>query len=275
MIELTTCLRSTLVLSNDAVRKLRPLSDVSLTISSRTDTGVHALSNSAHFDLQRRNNKPPFSEDVLVDALNFHLRQEPIRVNCAYRVPEGFHARFRATSRTYVYRLAAGVTRPSQLPLADLRLCWGLCNTELNVGAMREAASLLVGTHNFSSFRALNSETPFKDPVKTLDLVLLEPGEAFAHRHFHREIRFWELTFKSRSFLYKQVRRMTGALVAVGQGKLSISQLEKLLEAQDSLAYPQNLTAPPQGLFLTQVEYQQQGEMLQLSSRVLNAPAAH
>ncbi|XP_046881207.1 tRNA pseudouridine synthase-like 1 isoform X2 [Hypomesus transpacificus] len=242
----------------DAVRKLRPLSDVSLTISSRTDTGVHALSNSAHFDLQRRNNKPPFSEDVLVDALNFHLRQEPIRVNCAYRVPEGFHARFRATSRTYVYRLAAGVTRPSQLPLADLRLCWGLCNTELNVGAMREAASLLVGTHNFSSFRALNSETPFKDPVKTLDLVLLEPGEAFAHRHFHREIRFWELTFKSRSFLYKQVRRMTGALVAVGQGKLSISQLEKLLEAQDSLAYPQNLTAPPQGLFLTQVEYQQQ-----------------
>ena len=72
-----------------------------------------------------------------------------------------------------------------------------------------------------------------------------------------------------------QVRRMTGALVAVGQGKLSISQLEKLLEAQDSLAYPQNLTAPPQGLFLTQVEYQQQGEMLQLSSRVLNAPAAH
>ncbi|XP_067100052.1 tRNA pseudouridine synthase-like 1 [Osmerus mordax] len=242
----------------DAVRKLRPLSDVSLTISSRTDTGVHALSNSAHFDLQRRNNKPPFSEDVLVDALNFHLRQEPIRVSCAYRVPEGFHARFRATSRTYVYRLAAGVTRPSQLPLVDLRLCWGLCNTELNVGAMREAASLLVGTHNFSSFRALNSETPFKDPVKTLDLALLEPGEAFAHRHFHREIQFWELTFKSRSFLYKQVRRMTGALVAVGQGKLSVSQLEKLLEAQDSLAYPQNLTAPPQGLFLTQVEYQQQ-----------------
>ncbi|XP_062317686.1 tRNA pseudouridine synthase-like 1 [Osmerus eperlanus] len=242
----------------DAVRKLHPLDAVSLTISSRTDTGVHALSNSAHFDLQRRNNKPPFSEDVLVDALNFHLRQEPIRVSCAYRVPEGFHARFRATSRTYVYRLAAGVTRPSQLPLADLRLCWGLCNTELNVGAMCEAASLLVGTHNFSSFRALNSETPSKDPVKTLDLALLEPGEAFAHRHFHREIQFWELTFKSRSFLYKQVRRMTGDLVAVGQGKLSVSQLEKLLEAQDSLAYPQNLTAPPQGLFLTQVEYQQQ-----------------
>ncbi|CAB1315639.1 unnamed protein product, partial [Coregonus sp. 'balchen'] len=148
----------------------------------------------------------------------------------AYRVPGGFHARFRAVSRT-----------------------------DLDVGAMRDAAALLVGTHNFSSFRALNSETPFKDPVKTLDKASLDLGDAFVHRHFHRDIQFWELTFKSRSFLYKQVRRMTGALVAVGQGQMSVSGVKELLEAQDSQAYPHNLTSPPEGLFLTRVEYHRSG----------------
>ncbi|XP_052330189.1 tRNA pseudouridine synthase-like 1 isoform X4 [Oncorhynchus keta] len=194
----------------DAVRCLRPVNEVSLSISSRTDTGVHALGNSAHFDLQRQNGKPPFAEEVLVDALNFHLRPEPI--------------------------------------------------SDLDVGAMRNAASLLVGTHNFSSFRALNSETPFKDPVKTLEKVGLELGDAFVHKHFHRDIQFWELTFKSRSFLYKQVRRMTGALVAVGQGQMSVSGVKELLEAQDSQAYPHNLTSPPEGLFLTRVEYHRSGQ---------------
>ncbi|XP_041747806.1 tRNA pseudouridine synthase-like 1 isoform X5 [Coregonus clupeaformis] len=182
----------------DAVRSLKPENEISLSISSRTDTGVHALGNSAHFDLQRQNGKPPFSEEVLVDALNFHLRPEPIRITRAYRVPGGFHARFRAVSRTYVYRLAAGVTHHSCTPLTDANLCWGLR---------------------------------------------------------HTDIQFWELTFKSRSFLYKQVRRMTGALVAVGQGQMSVSGVKELLEAQDSQAYPHNLTSPPEGLFLTRVEY--------------------
>ncbi|XP_071750585.1 tRNA pseudouridine synthase-like 1 [Centroberyx gerrardi] len=239
----------------DAIRSLKPLNPVSLSISSRTDSGVHALSNSAHFDLQRRNDKPPFAEDVLVQALNFHLKTEQIRITRAYRVPGDFHARFGARSRTYVYRIALGVSHHHQLPLTDCSLCWSLRNTELDVGAMRQAAGLLVGTHDFSSFRAFSSDMPFKNPVKTLDVARIEPGSAFAHTHFHREIQLWELTFKSRSFLYKQVRRMTGALVAVGQGQLSVPQLKELVEARDSLAYPQGLVAPAHGLFLTRVDY--------------------
>ncbi|KAL1007799.1 hypothetical protein UPYG_G00091740 [Umbra pygmaea] len=239
----------------EAVRRLKPVNVVSLYISSRTDTGVHALGNSAHFDLQRQNGKTPFAEDVLVNALNFHLRPEPIRVTRAYRVSDVFHARFQAVARTYVYRLVTGVHHPSSMPLTDANLCWVLRHDGLDVGAMCDAAALLVGTHNFSSFRALNSEAAFKDPVKTLDRASMEPGNAFVHRHFHRDIQFWELTFKSRSFLYKQVRRMTGALVAVGQGKMSVSGVKELLEVQDSKAYPQNFTAPPDGLFLTRVDY--------------------
>ncbi|XP_010862921.2 tRNA pseudouridine synthase-like 1 isoform X2 [Esox lucius] len=239
----------------EAVRRLRPANAISLHVSSRTDTGVHAICNSAHFDLQRQNGKPPLAEEVLVDALNFHLRPESIRVTHAHRVHGAFHARFQAVSRTYVYRLAMGIRHHSCMPLTEDKLCWGIRSVDLDIGAMRDAAALLVGTHNFSSFRALNSETPYKDPVKTLDRASLEPGDAFVRRHFHRGIQFWELTFRSRSFLYKQVRRMTGALVAVGQGKMSVYGVKELLEAQDSLAYPQNLTAPPDGLFLARVDY--------------------
>ncbi|XP_071349345.1 tRNA pseudouridine synthase-like 1 isoform X2 [Trachinotus anak] len=230
----------------DAIRRLKPLNPVSLFVSSRTDTGVHALSNSAHFDLQRKNNKLPFTEDTLVEALNFHLRTEQIRITRAHRVPDDFHARFHAQSRTYVYRIALGISHGSLLPLTDHNLCWNIRNTELDMGAMRKAAALLVGTHNFSSFRAVSSDLPFKNPVKTLDVADIQPG---------RDIPIWELTFRSRSFLYRQVRRMTGALVAVGQGQLSVPQLKDILEAQDSLAYPQGLAAPAHGLFLTRVDY--------------------
>ncbi|KAM7401865.1 hypothetical protein PAMP_017142 [Pampus punctatissimus] len=248
-----------------AIRGLKPLNPVSLSISSRTDAGVHALSNSAHFDLQRRTNKPPFTGDVVVKALNFHLGTEQIRITSAHRVPDDFHARFCALSRTYVYRIALGVTHSSQLPLTENNVCWSLYRKELDVGAMLKAASLFVGTHDFSSFRAISSDMSSKSPVKTLDMVNIQPGSSFAHAHFHREIPLWELTFKSRSFLYKQVRRMTGALVAVGQGRLSIPQLKEIMEARDSLAYPQGLAAPAHGLFLTRVDYRESD--LQLSQQ--------
>ncbi|KAK9529274.1 hypothetical protein VZT92_013380 [Zoarces viviparus] len=249
----------------DAIRRLRPINPVSLSVSSRTDTGVHALSNSAHFDLQRMNDKPPFTEDVLVEALNFHLKAEQIRITRAHRVPDDFHARFRARSRTYVYRIALGISHHSLLPLTERDLCWNLRNQTLDVEAMREAAALLVGTQDFSSFRAVNSDIHFKSPVKTLNVASVQPGSSFVHAHFHREIPFWELTFTSRSFLYKQVRRMTGALVAVGRGQLSVPQLQEILEARDSLAYPQGLAAPANGLFLTRVDYRETD--LQLSQQ--------
>ncbi|XP_007575028.1 PREDICTED: tRNA pseudouridine synthase-like 1 isoform X3 [Poecilia mexicana] len=191
----------------EAIKRLKPVNPVSLSVSSRTDAGVHALSNSAHFDLQRKNDKPPFTADVLVEALNFNLKEQQIR--------------------------------------------------ELDIDAMHEAAALLVGTHDFSSFRAVNSDLPFKNPVKTVDVVTIQPGSSFAHSHFHRRLQFWELTFKSQSFLYKQVRRMTGVLVAAGQGRLSVSQVKQILDARDTLAFPHDVAAPAYGLFLKSVDYKE------------------
>ncbi|CAF94488.1 unnamed protein product, partial [Tetraodon nigroviridis] len=180
-------------------------------------------------------------------------------VTHAYCVADNFHARFCAQSRTYVYRVALGICRKSPVPLPEHGFCWNLRDTELDVGGMCEAAALLVGVHDFSSFRAVNSDLPFKNPVKRLDAATIQTGVSFAQVHYHRVIPFLELIFTSRSFLYKQVRRMTGALVAVGQGRLSVAQLKEVLEARDSLAYPQGLTAPAHGLFLTRVDYTQTG----------------
>ncbi|XP_062842952.1 tRNA pseudouridine synthase-like 1 [Trichomycterus rosablanca] len=239
----------------NAVRRLKPVNEVLVSISSRTDTGVHALCNSAHVDIQRRGDKPPFTEQVLTDALNFLLKPEPIRITRAYRVRSDFHARYRALSRTYVYRLTTGIRHPSELPVTEKDLCWTLGDMELDISAMKKAAAVLMGTHDFSTFRALSSDAPFKNPVKTMEVVQMQPGLSFSQRHFHRDVQFWELTFQSRSFLYKQVRRMVGALVAVGRGKLSVAQIQVLLDARDSTAYPQNIAAPACGLFLINVEY--------------------
>ncbi|XP_029434261.1 tRNA pseudouridine synthase-like 1 isoform X6 [Rhinatrema bivittatum] len=181
-----------------AAQKLKPVSPIKFSISSRTDSGVHALCNSAHADVQRAEGKPPFTEEVLVSALNYHLRPEPISVLKAFRVPSNFNARYRALSRTYVYRLVTGCSHQSQLPVFDRNLCWAVRGGELQ---------------------------------------------------------FWELTFSSRSFLYKQVRRMTGILVAVGRGRLMAHHVKEILETRDPLAFPENVIAPPDGLFLKHVEY--------------------
>ncbi|XP_067329114.1 tRNA pseudouridine synthase-like 1 isoform X2 [Anolis sagrei] len=182
-----------------AAEKLRPLVPIKFVISSRTDAGVHALCNTAHIDVERSGGKPPFSESVLVQALNRNLKPEPIRVLGARRVSDTFHARFSALSRTYVYRVATGCSWPSELlPVFEQNLCW-----------------------------------------------VTQRGE----------LKFWELEFTSRSFLYKQVRRMAGVLVAVGQHRLDPEHVKKLLEIRDLMAYPSSTMAPACGLFLKNVEY--------------------
>uniref|UniRef100_A0A4W3GT01 tRNA pseudouridine synthase n=1 Tax=Callorhinchus milii TaxID=7868 RepID=A0A4W3GT01_CALMI len=126
---------------------------------------------------------------------------------------------------------------------------------------MEEAAQVLLGTHDFSTFRSLNDETHFRSPVKTLLRADVTPGVSMSAQHdFHRHLEFWEITFRSRSFLYKQVRRLTGALVMVGQGRLTPRHIKELLDMRDSRAFPSDSLAPPDGLFLKEVEYDEKGK---------------
>ncbi|OXB78168.1 UNVERIFIED_CONTAM: hypothetical protein H355_007310 [Colinus virginianus] len=246
-----------------AAQNLKPVVPIKFHISSRTDSGVHALCNSAHLDIQRAPGKPAFQERELVGCLNHHLKPEPIRILSACRVTDSFHARFSARSRTYIYRLLMGCTHHSEIPVFERDLCWAPTGGYLNVPAMQDAAQFLLGTHDFSTFCSLNSETPFRSPVKTILQADIQPSSGFLSHHYeYRGLEFWELKFKSRSFLYRQVRRMVGALVAVGQGKLAPHHIEELLEMKDARALPPFAMAPSSGLFLKSVEYDEAAEIM-------------
>uniref|UniRef100_A0A8C2YAH2 tRNA pseudouridine synthase n=1 Tax=Coturnix japonica TaxID=93934 RepID=A0A8C2YAH2_COTJA len=121
---------------------------------------------------------------------------------------------------------------------------------------MQDAAQFLLGTHDFSTFCSPNSNAPSRSPVKTIVQADIQPSSGFLSHHYeYRGLEFWELKFKSRSFLYRQVRRMVGALVAVGQGKLAPHHIKELLEMKDTQAFPSFAMAPSSGLFLQSVEY--------------------
>ncbi|KAH1175683.1 hypothetical protein KIL84_022208 [Mauremys mutica] len=167
-----------------AAQNLRPVTPIKFYVSSRTDTGVHALCNSAHLDVQRAVGKPPFPASVIVSALNYHLKPEPIRILSAYRVSDNFHARFSALSRTYIYRLVTGCSHHSQIPVFERDLCWAPKGDHLNVPAMQEAAGSLLGTHDFSTFRSVSSEKPFKSPIKTLAQADIRPSSGFMSHHY-------------------------------------------------------------------------------------------
>ncbi|XP_070615306.1 tRNA pseudouridine synthase-like 1 isoform X2 [Erythrolamprus reginae] len=190
-----------------AAEKLRASEPVKFVISSRTDTGVHALCNTAHFDVQREEGQLPFSEELLVQVLNQHLKSEPIRILSACRVSSNFHARFLARARTYVYRVATGCTTYSDLPVFERDLCWANKRGHLNLAAMREAADFLMGTHNFSTFQSTSSDISVRSPIKTLDWVEVRAAQGFLSEHNNdSNLKFWELEFVSRSFLYKQIK---------------------------------------------------------------------
>jgi tRNA pseudouridine38-40 synthase len=198
--------------------------------AGRTDAGVHALGQVAHVDLVK-----DWDGDTVRDAINFHLRPQPIAVLAAAPADAAFDARFSATRRHYLYRI---VNRRADLTL-DHNRAWRVPRP-LDAAAMHAAAQALVGRHDFTTFRA--AECQAKSPVKTLDrLDVTRDGE---------ELR---ITASARSFLHHQVRSMVGSLVHVGEGKWRAGDLAAALAARDRTRCGQ--VAPPHGLYLMRVDY--------------------
>jgi tRNA pseudouridine38-40 synthase len=201
-----------------------------LYVAGRTDTGVHATGQVAHFENER-----VWRPQVVRDAINAHLVPEPIAVVEAQVAADDFHARFSATGRRYLYRI---LNRRAP-PALDQGRVWHV-KKRLDHEAMHAAAQRLTGRHDFTTFRDMQCQA--KSPIKTLDLLRV-----------WREADEVLLEFASRSFLHRQVRSMVGSLVEVGAGRWSADQLLAALQAKDRRRCGQ--VAPPQGLYLTGVEY--------------------
>lgn len=200
--------------------------------AGRTDAGVHALAQVAHFDL-----KEDLEDWKLREAMNARLRdmEAPISVISVEKTGNDFHARFSAKGRGYVYRL---LNRRAPAVLEKNRVWW--VPVPLDVEKMREGTKYLLGHHDFSSFRAAACQA--KSPLKTLDKLDIEVcGE---------EIRF---IVEARSFLHHQVRNMVGTLKMVGDGHLQPDDVKRILEAKDRKAA--GPTAPACGLYLSKVVY--------------------
>jgi tRNA pseudouridine38-40 synthase len=198
--------------------------------AGRTDAGVHALGQVVHIEIAKQ-----CTLATLRDALNFHLKPQPIAVLEAAEAAPDFHARFSAIGRAYRYRIA---NRRAPLAIERGRAWW--VPGALDASVMAAAAQCLIGRHDFTSFRS--SICQAASPVKTLDrLEVAREGE---------EIR---IEAEARSFLHHQVRNMVGSLKLVGEGRWSAEDLRAALAARDRRAA--GPTAPPEGLYLIEVRY--------------------
>jgi len=198
--------------------------------AGRTDAGVHALAMAAHVDIDR-----PITPFRLSEGLNARLRPLPVAILEARPVADDWHARFSCVGRRYLYRI---VNRRAPLAL-EAGHAWQVA-VPLDSEAMHEAARLLVGHHDFTTFRSAHCQS--ESPVKTLDrLDVRRDGDVIL------------VEAAARSFLHHQVRSMVGCLQLVGRGKWSAADLRAALEARDRAEL--GLNAPSQGLYFVEAVY--------------------
>lgn len=197
---------------------------------SRTDAGVHAIEMAVNFKL-----------DTTLPLVAFHyglnsLLPTDLQVVGAYDMPDCFNARFSSIGKTYVYRIQTGDTR---MPL-EARSAWHV-RGNLDIDAMRRAASVMVGRHDFSAFRSAQCDAA--NPVRTVDSLTVEA----------KPDGIVEITIRARAYLRNMVRIIAGTLVDIGRGRKDVDWVLELFENRDRTKG--GMTAPPQGLFLVKVHY--------------------
>jgi tRNA pseudouridine38-40 synthase len=211
--------------------------DITLHVAGRTDAGVHAWGQVAHFDLDY-GDRPLIGFD-LAKALNAHLRPQPISILYAEEAAADFHARFQAVNKLYCYR----IVNRSAFPALEKNHAWHF-KRPLDASVMHEAARGLLGHHDFTTFR--DSACQAKSPEKTLDRLDVSARAYPGGQEILIEA-------ESRSFLHHQVRNMVGTLALAGEGKWSAKDVREALAAKDRTCG--GPTAPAEGLFLMRVDY--------------------
>lgn len=204
--------------------------EVRMHAAGRTDAGVHALAMRAHIDIEKA--MTPFR---LMEALNAHLRPDPVAVIACDAVSDDWHARFSCVGRRYIYRIA---NRRAPLTL-ERGQAWHVTRP-LDEESMHRAAQALVGCHDFTTFRSVHCQS--QSPVKTLDrLEVRREGESVL------------IEAAARSFLHHQVRSMVGTLALVGLGQWEEGKVAEVLAARDRQQL--GLNAPPDGLYFVEAVY--------------------
>ncbi len=204
--------------------------DTKAVAAGRTDTGVHALGMVIHIDLSKE-----YPLDTIRDALNYHLKPNPIAVILVQAVPDDLHARFSCLRRHYLYRLQS---RRAPFVL-HLKRSWRR-NYPLDIDAMRKGAAHLIGHHDFTTFRSTHCQG--LSPVKTVDEITIEKVDDEIH-----------LRCVAKSFLHNQVRSFVGTLEMVGAGKWAPDRVKEALEARNRAAC--GPVAPAHGLYFQQADY--------------------
>ncbi|MGR3762013.1 tRNA pseudouridine(38-40) synthase TruA [Roseobacteraceae bacterium NS-SX3] len=216
-----------------ALARLEPRAHT-IAAAGRTDTGVHALGQVAHCDMEKE--WDPFR---LSEALNYHLKPDPVAIVDCARVAEDWHARFSAVERQYLFRILIRRAPATH----DKGRVWQVPH-DLDTDAMQEAAGHLTGNHDFTTFRS--SICQAASPVKTLDELRVERAQGLSGPEIHFHVR-------ARSFLHNQVRSFVGTLERVGAGAWTPADVKSALEAQDRAAC--GPVCPGHGLYLARVGY--------------------
>ena len=199
--------------------------------AGRTDKGVHAFGQYANFTIKKKIN----DKNKFISSINFFLKKEFISILSIKKVKERFHPRFNAKERIYEYKI---INREGPLSI-DINKAWHIKN-KFEISLLRKAAKMLVGSHDFSTFRAATCSA--KSPIRKINQVNIKKKDDQIL-----------ITFKSKSFLQTQVRSMVGCLKYVSTGKWSIQEFKKVFKAKkrSGCAPP----APPCGLYLKNIRY--------------------
>ena len=212
---------------------IEKLFDEKITIfgAGRTDAGVHAIGQTAHFDVSKKN----FDTYIIKNALNDHLRPLPISILNVEKVDENFHSRFDAIQRKYLYRI---INRKSPLTIEKGR-AWQVHKT-LNIDPMKDCIPLIVGKHDFTTFRSAHCQSD--SPIKTIDEVKITQSDENIY-----------FGISAKSFLHHQVRSIVGSLKMVGEGSWSINDFDTALQSKDRSKC--GALAPSEGLYFMEVKY--------------------
>ncbi|PIE15013.1 MAG: tRNA pseudouridine(38-40) synthase TruA [Rhodobacterales bacterium] len=217
----------------DALKRLEP-DHPGIQAAGRTDTGVHATGQVAHCDLSKA-----WMPERLQEALNYHLKPNPVSIVEIACISDDFHARFSARERQYLFRLIS-----RRAPVVHERGRVWQVKHRLDVDAMRQGAAYLLGQHDFTTFRSAHCQA--QSPIKTLDELSISAQDI----PYGQEIRFY---LRARSFLHNQVRSFVGTLERVGAGAWQPEDVREALAARDRKAC--GPVSPPQGLYLAHVHY--------------------